>query len=318
MTGGTCMTRSGARWRDPISCPSGVWHSEAARALTARWGSPDPVDAMRAAVRAVLEDAQVARPPVNLSLVGSFCGILRTDVVAMQPSGRLIPVAGGYRIEVNASESRARQRFSEAHEIVHTMVPSGHTGARGRTDATTGEFPTGNEEEHLCDVGASEMLMPTKLFEADASGMVLAIDSVVRLAGVFDVSLEAAGIRLAQCGLFDCAVLVWEETLKTAQARALHSQHSFPGMEAFQPEPRLRIKFAAVSPALRAHFFPREKSADNDCLIQRCLDTDAPVCGRCYIPTGAGPVEFMTESCAAPYRVGDSTRRRVITLATPL
>ena len=234
----------------------------------------------------------------------------------MPQSGQLRPAGRDFHVWLNSRESTARRRFSHAHEICHLLIPGYLSNSKCRTDATTGEYRRQQEEEYLCDVGASELLMPVHMF-APSISRPLHLDSLLEVARRFDVSLEAAGIRLTQCDIEECAVIVWEEALKKSQIREMKSQAALPGMERFAPRPRLRIRFASTSPGMRKHYFPPERSADAECLVNRCLEIDSVVSGNCYLPTGNGLVEFATESIDAPYRRGNLRQNRVITIARP-
>jgi hypothetical protein len=272
---------------------------------------------MRLAASGLLAECQITEAPIDLGLVGSFRGV--TDVIerVMPGSGCLVPVDGGYRVELNVSETAGRKRFSHAHEIGHLLVPAYGAGPKHRSDRTTGDYAQKDEEEFLCDVAATELLMPLPVLRSLTAGRDPGVGVLAEIAANFDVSLEAAGVRLAQTAAGGVAVVVWEETLKTSQSREMENQAAFPGMEEFQPQPRLRIRFGATSDDLRHCFFPREKSAGDDCLVCECLDTDEVVCGECDLPTGRGPKRFRTESVRAPYRRGDDVRMRVITVASP-
>lgn len=273
---------------------------------------------MRQAASRLLTECDVTEAPTDLGLVGSFRGVTEVAEKVMPRSGCLVPVAGGYRIELNASETRGRKRFSHAHEIGHLLVPAYEQQPKHRDDSTTGEYGQKDEEEFLCDVAATELLMPLPVFRSLTAGREPGVVVLAEAAECFEVSLEAAGVRLAQTATGGVAVVVWEETLKTSQSREMANQAVFPGMEEFQPQPRLRIRFGATSSDLRDCFFPREKSAGDDCLVCGCLDTEEVVSGECDLPTGRGPKRFWTESMRAPYRRGDDMRMRVITVARPV
>ena len=311
------MSQSNGRSREPIRCASGTWSSDAAYWLVEVYGGGDPVEAMRRAASRLLAESEVTAAPTDLELVGSFRGVTQVAEAAMEESGRLLPVPGGYRIEVNASQSRGRQRFSHAHEIGHLLVPTYCQEPKRRDDSTTGEYRPKEEEEFLCDVAATEILMPVRIFRSAVSGREAGVRVLSDVASNFEVSLEAAGVRLAQNAADELAVIVWEETLKSSQSRQMETQAALPGMEEFQPQPRLRIRFGATSADLRDCFFPPEKSAEDGCLVCTCLDTEGVVRGECNLPTGRGAKRFWTESVRAPYRRGETAVMRVITVARP-
>jgi len=275
------------------------------------------VEAVRAAARELLSECEIESAPTNLDLVGSFRGVVDVVERQMVPSGRLVPRGTEFEIEINSSHPNGRRRFSHAHEIGHLLIPSYRGSPKLREDHITGEFQRDQEEEFLCDTAAAELVMPRDLFRAAVGEDALGIDCLLRVAEEFQVSLEAAGIRLTQCDAGECAVIVWEETFKTSQVREMENQISLAGMEEFGPQPRLRIRFASTSEGMSHHFFPREKSVAEDCLVCGCLGRTGVVSGECYLPTGDGPVLLRTESVAVPYRCDGKMQTRVITLAMP-
>lgn len=283
--------------------------------MCAAWGVDDPLSAVRIAASDLLARCEMTEAPTDLHLVGSFRGVTKVVEKPMRMSGRLVPGPTGYLVQLNSSHTEGRKRFSHAHEIGHLLIPSYQSSPKLREDAETGEYERNAEEEFLCDVAASELLMPLDLLRKVVEKQSLAIETLMEVAGKFEVSLEAAGVRLTQCGHDECAVIVWEEVLKRSQAREMANQPVFAGMEEFQPQPRLRIRFAATSRGMREYYFPREKSADEECLVYGCLAAEEIVRGECWLPTGRGLVRFWTESILAPYRRGEETQMRVITLA---
>lgn len=263
----------------------------------------------------LLSECEITAAPTDLNIMGSFRGVTEVVERAMPESGRLVPADGGLRIEVNEAHASGRKRFSHAHEIGHLLMPSYQRSPKLREDPTTGEYEQKNEEEFLCDTVASELLMPLDLFRTTVDKHGLDVETLMEMAGEFQVSLEAAGVRLTQCGCRDCAVIVWEEVLKRSQVREMSNQSVFPGIEGFEPQPRLRIRFAATSEGMHGHYFPREKSPDDECLVCQCLAREEIVRGECWLPTGRGPARFWTESVRVPYRRGKETQMRVITVA---
>jgi hypothetical protein len=86
--------------------------------------------------------------------------------------------------------------FSIAHEISHTFFPNSITGARFR-NICANESKEANELERLCDLGASELLMPTSAFQAAAGSVGFSLSNVPTLMQFFGSSFEATAFRLA-------------------------------------------------------------------------------------------------------------------------
>lgn len=138
----------------------------------------------------------------RLRIVASVCGIgdvssmdiqqqktETTDAVLVQK------ISGERSIFYNPSRPRGRVAFSIAHEIAHTFFPTSVRGARFRNICSTGSREA-NELERLCDLGASELLMPVDEFQAATQGN-YSLSGVQSLSQHFGSSFEATAFRLA-------------------------------------------------------------------------------------------------------------------------
>ena len=154
----------------------------------------DPLDAIVRKVRTVVleaRDAGWSGPPFNPVALARRIGI-RVEASAAVSDARTIVDERGTRIEYNPQQRRARARFSIAHEIVHTFFPDVGDAVRHRGgDASV---PDDWQLELLCNVGASEIVMPV--------GSLPKVNEVPPLERLmddrlhFDVSVEAYLIRV--------------------------------------------------------------------------------------------------------------------------
>ena len=101
---------------------------------------------------------------------------------------------GALRIEYNPNRSRGRVRYSIAHEIAHTFFADcaervRHRGPHGE------EEPDGWQLEALCNIAASELLMPMGSLPKTE---VLEIDALLQWQAKFEVSTEAVFLRMVQ------------------------------------------------------------------------------------------------------------------------
>jgi len=302
-----------------LKCRGGTWYSAAAHAVVASARLDDPVDAIRALAQGLVSQAEVRQPPTDLDMLGSFRGVVEVVYGQLPNWGMLEWVRDrGYRILLNDEQGKGRARFSHAHEISHTLIPTHGRAPKNRQDRETGMYGMEAEEEYLCDIGASELLMPTSILIPFIATRPAALETVKGIADTFAVSLEAAGRRLVECQESPCAIIFWEEKLKPAQEADLRNKTALPGLEGHDPQPRLRVRFGICSPAMRKHYFPPSKSIEDDSPVRGCLDSDAVVRAMCHLPTGRGAIPFRTESVSAPYRAGSTLVRRVITVAHPM
>jgi hypothetical protein len=143
-----------------------------------------------------------SEPFERLKIIASLRGL---DVAEMDPrrSSRekrdavLVPGARPKRgfILYNPSQPHGRIAFSVAHEIAHTFFPNSISGARFRTMCDP-DSREGNELERLCDLAASEILMPLQDFLKER-GETVGFHLVERLCTSFGSSFESTVFRLA-------------------------------------------------------------------------------------------------------------------------
>lgn len=114
----------------------------------------------------------------------------------------------GFEIVLNRSLPATRMRFTLAHELCHTFfyeyVPE-FKFVPHAPDAA---------EERLCNVGASELLMPRKSIMDDARGMDVCIQSLDNLARRYSVSKDAMLIRLRTLDLWNAELSKWRPTAR--------------------------------------------------------------------------------------------------------
>jgi Zn-dependent peptidase ImmA (M78 family) len=68
-------------------------------------------------------------------------------------------------------------------------------------DLATGQFDTDKEEELLCDIAASELLLPGSLVRPAARASGWCLETVLELSERFDASREATARRLVDLDL---------------------------------------------------------------------------------------------------------------------
>ncbi len=136
-------------------------------------------------------------------------------VVEILPSGMsadagIMRLPQGYVIRVNERHSAARQRFSCAHEIGHTLLFELDGTAPPGDEQVSGESQRHPAAvEHLCDVIASELLMPEAAFRQAIAGGAASIAAIVNLAERLQLSLHAVARRYVECSS-GLALIVWQ------------------------------------------------------------------------------------------------------------
>lgn len=179
-----------------------------------RWTNPsvialaegnDPVRAIQTRARETVVQAAEngwEGPPYDPFHLAELLGInvLPNDDVA---DARIVPAAGGLRIEFNPTRPRGRIRYSVAHEIAHTLFPDCAEAVRNRVPMADTRADVW-QLELLCNIAAAELLMPLGYTNLEQEGV--DIDNLLRLRLEFDVSTEAILLRVAKLTSLPCAV----------------------------------------------------------------------------------------------------------------
>lgn len=125
-------------------------------------------------------------------------------------SGLLLPLREGFEIKVNITHSPERQNFSIAHEIGHTFLwEKGGKALLEKLKQDVGEKRVKNYEEGLCDIFASELLMPSSMYVKYAERYYFNISSISILSRLFNVSIVPAALRLCDVNPRECLLIYW-------------------------------------------------------------------------------------------------------------
>ena len=246
--------------------------------------------------------------PVDVEGIASLLGIRRR--IGDHPfAGRIYAEANGQLVmDLKASDSEPRRRFSCAHEIMHTAFPGFRKESRYRADPVVETYNRARgEEEYLCDVGAAALIMPRSLVRLDYS-ISHGLEAVEQLASDADVSLEAAGNRLTALSDEPSVFLVMQFGNKPADLPRIRRG------EAVQS--RLRVQYAIVQGMNL--YLPKYKSADDDNPAARALNSGKVERQTAPLPGGPRGVLFSIEAKAYPRLGPDGEIKRVLAVARPV
>jgi hypothetical protein len=221
----------------------------------------------------------------------------------------LVPTAGGKRGQIvfNPARPPGRIAFSIAHEIAHTFFPNSISGTRFRTMCNP-DSREGNELERLCDLAASELLMPLEEFRG-VTGKEIGFHLAEQLSSTFGSSFESTVFRMATSyrGLAAAGLLRYR--FKTAEQRA-RLVSSSQGMLFELPSPKAA---ESVFPKYRRQSFYTSETCGNDHVVPWNKSFDLTSCayiaGRCTavqraleeLPNEASTVGAF-EAVRAPYQ----------------
>ena len=246
---------------------------EIINALVRSTGAISPTDAIRLKARVAVEQfcGVFGQPtmPLDIEALASFLGIAQSDDTPIHSEdAELVPVENGrVAIRVNRDRPETRKRFSMAHEVSHTFFPHYQLKLWCRTDARFRRRDNPDDLlEMLCDVGASELVMPLPWFLQDAVAVTTG-EELLELAKKYNASREATLRRFAETSgrTVQAVFLSWK--LKPTEKRRWnrHQQRLFGTPDDVRPVKKLRIDYSIPSPiaADAGYFLPPDKSVQN-------------------------------------------------------
>jgi Zn-dependent peptidase ImmA (M78 family)/O-acetyl-ADP-ribose deacetylase (regulator of RNase III) len=190
------------------SSPANRWTNPSVRRLLESGDAGDPAEFIAAKARDVALKAMEAGwtgPPFDPFELAARLGV---SVVARSEvaDARLTMAERGPRIEFNPSRRAARVRFSVAHELAHLLFDDFADQVRERHIAD----PTEGDDwqlEMLCNVAASEFLMPAGAFPQEQADD-LSLTHLLDLRTQYGVSTEAVVRRAVRLTDSPAAVVV--------------------------------------------------------------------------------------------------------------
>jgi Zn-dependent peptidase ImmA (M78 family) len=281
-------------------------------------GEEDPREAVRAKAReliALFHQSFGGRPPFDMQALASLRGILpSSEPPAHSPDAELHPDGmGNVLLRVNRDRPRTRQRFSVGHEITHTFFSGYQDKVQCRKPKHRDWSDPEDVLEVLCDIGASELLLPMPWFAEDAVECAATAHGIVELATLYGASLEATIRRLVDVVDEPMAAVFFSWKHKPSQKK--RGVGSKDQMTLFGTDPeedarellRLRVDYALATRTFDAHV-PADKSVDSSSSIHRasvdnlCLDADEILdLGPCRGAFRISTVPLFTEEgCAGP------------------
>jgi len=185
------------------------------------------VERARQLVNQLIEDRGHDKPPFlpeEFARLQGIRKIVKADLGKV--SAVLLRFYDGYVIKVNQNHNLARQNFSCAHEIGHTLLSE----LKLELNTEDIEYRTFNPQAHviayqkarerLYDVAATELLMPEFIFRKYLPGFGVSVHSIERLAAIFRISIRTAAWRIAEVSTEPCIALLWQPH-RSAKSKAL-------------------------------------------------------------------------------------------------
>ena len=253
--------------------------------------SKDPQEIIRNSVRSKLVEARNlgwSGPPFDPQFLASMMGIQYEESRKLSHSedaelhrredGRLV-------IKYNPDKPKTRQKFSIAHEIAHTFFPE--YGDQYKARHKTGQFNSENEVEFLCDLGASEIIMPAPEFDLDVKNMGISLKCLTELSTRYETSPEATAIRMIRTDLVPCALMVFDYNHKPTEKSKIEEMEY---QEKYQeklfydspwnlPPMKLRVKYSFQTKHFSG-YIPNHKSIEESSPLYDVSITRRPFQGN--------------------------------------
>ncbi len=183
-------------------------HASVKKLLEENVDDEDPINIIRKKSRELVLQAFTKGwegPPFDLIELAKLNNI-QVSPFELVPDARILPIEGGtFKIEYNPSQSPARINFSVAHEIGHTLFTDCSDTIRYRENKLESNSW---ELEFLCNVAASELLLPYAAFSNEANSIEPSIDSIIELARKYKASVEAVFLRFCDVIEKPCSIAI--------------------------------------------------------------------------------------------------------------
>jgi Zn-dependent peptidase ImmA (M78 family) len=218
------------------------------------------------------------------------------------------------QIFYNPERPSGRIAFSIAHEISHTFFPTTSGGARFR-EMCDSDSREANELERLCDLGASEILMPREEFRRE-SGREWSVTSVQRLAQRFGSSFEATLFRLASAHPGTAAAGLLKYRRRKEEQRTIERMQIVVGQRSLfsvqthvtaeVPEPKYRRQSFHMSDGFPDRLVVRwNKSFHAESIVVQAAELGGVLVATEPLPNGSD-LEGRLEAVVAPYQRDDA------------
>lgn len=252
------------------------WSHPSVLGLINKTGVSDPIEAIRRKAK-----EQVARakkfnwsgPPYDPLELASLMGIKHCSSTNLFSAEAQLTPVDKYQllIEFNPERSESRKNYSICHEIVHTFFDDCYDMIHQRNHNPK-KFDPNQEIEYLCQVGASEILMPEDDFIEDLSRLSFSLQSVPYLVEKYIASREAVVRRMLYFAKIPCAMVLFSKRLKPVEKK--HSSSKRNSI----PEPRMRVLYTVHSHDFPL-YIPEHKSVPDCSCVNRTQNVDQAVNG---------------------------------------
>jgi Zn-dependent peptidase ImmA (M78 family) len=184
------------------------WTDKSVQSLINANSEKNPIDIIRELARDLVINAYDkgwAGPPFDPIKLAQILGINVLPNDSILDARIYCNAEGSYFIEYNPHQKESRINFSIAHEIGHTFFPDWKYKIRNREDEKGIDTW---ELEFLCNIAASEILIPYAEFNNEANSVPLTMDSILNISNKYKASVESVFLRFCEVVEKSCVILI--------------------------------------------------------------------------------------------------------------
>jgi hypothetical protein len=275
------------------------WKHKSVLALIRGGKQSDPVAIIRQKARNLVSRARSqgwSGPPFDPLILASLLGIkCRPSRDLFSAEAQLSPQPGRQLLlEFHPDRPDGRKNYSVFHEIVHTFFDDCYEIVHQRkTDRE--QFDPNEEVESLCQIGASELLMPEDEFLRDLDDHAFSLESVPALVARYSASREAVLRRMVHLSQGPCAAVFFSKRLSPREKEAAQRVSRTNGAIL---EPKMRIVYSVPSDDFPLFLPPHKSVPDNSCVNSAIIVDDVTQARECWGIPGFG--DWRVEAMRLP------------------
>ena len=191
-------------------------------ALKRKFNTPSIEGAIRFIVNRIHKESKNETFPISLKKITKKLGVKTQSVNNLDNDAILTIDRGQYRIEFAPNKNWKRQRFTVAHEIMHVIL---YDLFHNHINFSLVEL---SHLEKICNIGASELLVPKKNLEKDLDKETISINLITKLTEKYMASFSALSWKINDIRP-NTAIYIWKK-----YARNKKDKHEYRVLNAFQ------------------------------------------------------------------------------------
>lgn len=240
-------------------------------------------------------------PPFDPLILASLLGIkCRASRELFSAEAQLSPQPGRQLLlEFHPDRPDGRRNYSVCHEIVHTFFDDCYEIVHQRKSKRPASDPV-EEIESLCQIGASELLMPEKEFVDELARVEFSLASAAGLVRRYAASREAVIRRMVHLSHCPCAAVFLSKRLSPREKAAEKRPRLFAETA---PTPKMRIVYSVPSHDFPLFLPPHKSVPDDSCIYQATFIDSVESGHECWEIPGFG--DWQVEAMKLPTRDDD-------------